>query len=86
MTTKTATKTTNSSTTKKVDAPIAELPSNPFIFEILNLASKQRSNVKKLEVLQKYSHPALKTIFIWNFDETVISLLPVGEVPYSSVG
>ncbi len=55
-----------------------ELPANPFIFEVLNLVSKQRSNTKKIEVLQKYSHPSLKTIFIWNFDESVISMLQEG--------
>ena len=27
-------------------------------------------------------HPSLKALFIWNFDESVISLLPPGEVPY----
>jgi len=48
------------------------------------LASKQRSNVKKVEVLKTYEHDSLKTIFIWNFDETVISLLPDGEVPYAN--
>ena len=25
----------------------------------------------------------MKTIFVWNFDETVISLLPEGDVPYA---
>jgi hypothetical protein len=68
-----------------VPATIQELPSNPFIFEILNLASKQRSNAKKVEVLKKYEHLSLKTLFIWNFDETVISALPPGDVPYSAV-
>ena len=67
-----------SSTKKKVD-----LPPNPFIHEILELASKQRSKAKKVEVLKKYETDALKSIFIWNFDETVISLLPSGEVPYN---
>ena len=67
---------------KKASAPIPELPSNPFVFEILELASKQRSNAKKVEVLKKYEHMSLKTIFIWNFDESVVSLLPEGEVPY----
>ena len=62
-----------------------ELPANPFIFEILNLASKQRSNVKTVEVLKKYEHIALKSIFIWNFDESIISALPQGDVPYSAV-
>jgi hypothetical protein len=50
----------------------------------LNLVSKQRSNIKKVELLKKYEDPSLKTIFIWNFDETVTSLLPEGEVPYAA--
>jgi hypothetical protein len=85
--TKTATKTVQPKTvTEKVaETPISELPANPFIFEILNLASKQRSISKKVEVLKKYEHDSLKAIFIWNFDETIISLLPSGEVPYSDV-
>jgi len=74
-------------TTKKkttTNKPIESLPSNPFIFEILELASKQRSNAKKVEVLKTYEHDSLKSIFIWNFDETVISLLPEGDVPYAN--
>jgi hypothetical protein len=63
-----------------------DLPANPFTFEVLNLVSKQRTNIKKVEVLQKYNDPSLRAIFIWNFDESVISSLPVGIVPYSSVG
>jgi hypothetical protein len=84
-TTKALSPETKTATTKKkssTSTPIVELPPNPFLFEILDLASKQKSNVKKVEVLQKYSHPALKSIFIWNFDETVISMLPEGDVPF----
>ncbi len=62
------------------------LPPNPFVFEVLQLASKQKSNAKKIEVLKTYEHDSLKTIFIWNFDESVISLLPKGDVPYASAG
>ena len=69
---------TTTKTKKKV-----ELPPNPFLHEILELASKQRAKAKKVEVLQQYENDALKTIFIWNFDETVISVLPVGEVPFN---
>jgi len=65
---------------------IENLPTNPFIFEILNLVSKQRTNGKKIEFLQKYEDPSLKTILIWNFDESIISLLPEGDVPYASTG
>ena len=62
-----------------------ELPPNPFAFEVFTLASKQRTKAKKVEVLRKYEHDSLKALCIWNFDESVISLLPPGEVPYSSM-
>ena len=73
--------------TKKttIEKPIETLPTNPFVFEILELASKQRSNAKTIEVLKTYEHDSLKAIFIWNFDETVLSLLPEGEVPYGDL-
>ena len=32
---------------------------------------------------KKYEHPSLKAVFIWNFDETIKSALPPGDVPYS---
>ena len=73
-------------TTIKTEKPIETLPTNPFIFEVLELASKQRSNAKKVEVLKTYDDASLKTILIWNFDETAISLLPEGDVPYASTG
>jgi hypothetical protein len=79
MTTTTRKKTTT-------EKPIETLPTNPFVFEVLELASKQKSNAKKVEVLKTYEHDSLKTIFIWNFDESVISLLPEGDVPYASTG
>ena len=65
--------------------PIVDLPPNPFTFEVLALASKQRSSAKKVEVLKKYEHESIKAIFIWNYDDSVVSLLPEGEVPYSSL-
>jgi hypothetical protein len=79
-------KTTTTKATTKENQVTTDLPINPFAFEVLNLVSKQRSNAKKVEILKKYEDPSLKTLFIWNFDETVISVLPEGEVPYASVG
>jgi hypothetical protein len=70
----------------KEPTAIIELPQNPFAYEVLNLASKQRTNAKKVEVLKKYGDPSLKALFIWNFDESLISMLPEGDVPYASVG
>ena len=77
MTTTTTKKRTKTSTTS------LELPRNPFVFEVLDLASKQRSKAKKVEVLKKYRDNGLVAVLIWNFDETISSLLPEGEVPYS---
>ena len=74
------TTTAKKKTTKK--DPL-ELPIKPFAFEVLHLASKQRSKAKKVEVLKRYEDPSLKAIFIWNFDESIISVLPDGEVPYT---
>ena len=78
--------TTPTKTRKKTESITDNLPVNPFIFEVLDLVSKQRSNSKKVEVLQKYEDPSLKTVLIWNFDESIISLLPEGDVPYASAG
>tara|TARA_Y100001954_G_scaffold36092_1_gene35036 strand:+ start:98 stop:652 length:555 start_codon:yes stop_codon:yes gene_type:complete len=66
--------------------PIPNLPTNPFAYEVLNAASKQRSKAKKVEVLQRYKHPSLVTLFVWNFDSSIISLLPEGDVPYANTG
>ena len=79
----TTTKTQPKSKVKKAPAKIPDLPRNPLVFEVLDLVSKQRSKAKKVEVLKKYREPSLVSLFIWNFDESVISMLPEGEVPYS---
>ena len=91
MTTKPKT-TTRKTTTKKASTPrpkavpaTLELPPNPFTFEVFALVNKQKTKAKRIEVLRKYEHDSLKSLFIWNFDESVISLLPPGEVPYSSM-
>jgi hypothetical protein len=59
-----------------------KLPPNPFVHEIFELVSKQRSKAKKVEVLKEQRCDALTALLIWNFDDSVISLLPEGVVPY----
>lgn len=82
MTAKTAKKTTTKPKTVRV-TKLPELPLKPFAFEIFDLASKQRSKAKKVEVLQKYSDLSLKIVLKWNFDTSITSALPEGEVPYT---
>jgi len=67
---------------KRAPAKLVELPTNPFVFEILELASSQRSSAKKVEVLQKYADDSVKAVLIWNFDDSVVSMVPEGDVPY----
>ena len=91
MTTTKKTTTRKKSTTKKVTAKprtvaqkIPDLPKNPFAYEVLDAASKMRSKANKVQVLQRYGDPSIKAILIWNFDDTIETLLPEGEVPYGS--
>ena len=60
-----------------------KLPPNAFVHEILSHVSKQKSVAKKVDALKEYRNDALTAILIWNFDETVLSLLPEGEVPFN---
>jgi len=81
--------TTGSPRTKKTRKPrktaaTKKLPSNPFMNEILELVSEQKTDAKKVALLKEYECDALKSLFIWNFDESVISLLPPGTVPYKA--
>ena len=78
---KTTTKTVKA---KTVATAIPNLPSIPFAFEVLDATSKQRTKAKKIEVLQRYAHDSVMAVLIWNFDETIISVLPEGDVPYGN--
>jgi len=79
------TQTPKKTTTRKTreTRPRVKLPPNPFIHEILDLVEEQKTKAKKIEILKEYETPALKSIFIWNFDPSVVSLIPEGEVPYN---
>ena len=72
-----------SSPRKKVAAKAPSLPPNPFVHEILEYTSKQKSKTAKVEALKEYRNEALVSILIWNFDETVISMIPEGDVPFT---
>mgnify|MGYP003115573138 CR=1 FL=1 len=50
--------------------------------EVLQKVSNAKTKAQKIKLLQQYNSPALRQILIANFDESVISMLPDGEVPY----
>ena len=81
----TTTKKTTKSKVVKAKAPsIPNLPNNPFVYEVFDACSKQRTKAKKIEVLQRYAHDSVMAVLIWNFDDSIISLLPEGDVPYGN--
>ena len=50
--------------------------------EVLQKVSNAKTKAQKIKLLQQYNTPALRSVLIANFDESVISMLPDGEVPY----
>ena len=50
--------------------------------EILQKVSNAKTKAQKIKLLQEMNSPALRAILIANFDESVISMLPDGDVPY----
>ncbi|AHB80617.1 hypothetical protein S-MbCM7_203 [Synechococcus phage ACG-2014h] len=50
--------------------------------EVLQKVSNAKTKAQKIKLLQDYNSPALRAILIANFDESVVSMLPEGDVPY----
>ena len=62
---------------------MAKLPPNPLQSEILRAVSNAKTKEQKIKLLQDHRTHALVSLFIWNFDESIESALPEGEVPYT---
>ena len=63
-----------------------ELPPNPLVHEILEAIDSERVRTKKVDLIKTHcNNDGMKMLFIWNFDESVISMLPAGPVPYQPV-
>lgn len=53
-----------------------------LLHEVLQKVSNAKTKAQKIKLLQSHNTPALRQILIANFDESIISMLPEGEVPY----
>ena len=53
-----------------------------LISEVLQKAHSAKTKAQKVKILQDNNTNALRSILIANFDESIHSLLPEGEVPY----
>ena len=94
----TATKTRSTSTRKKttstrktatkprtVTVKKKTLPPNPMVHELLEAVDSERVKARKIDLLRTHGDDSFKMVMIWNFDETVVSMLPDGPVPYQPV-
>ena len=52
--------------------------------EVLQKVSNAKTKAQKIKLLRELNSPALRSILIANFDESVVSMLPDGEVPYTA--
>ena len=54
-----------------------------LISEVLRKVSNAKTKAEKIKLLQTNNSQALRSLLIWNFDESVISMVPEGDVPYT---
>ena len=54
-----------------------------LLSEILRKVSNAKTKKEKIDLLRRHNTPALRQLLIWNFDESVVSMVPEGEVPYT---
>ena len=54
-----------------------------LLSEILRKVSNAKTKKEKIDLLRRHNTPALRQLLIWNFDESVVSMVPTGEVPYT---
>lgn len=54
-----------------------------LLSEVMQKVSNAKTKAEKVKILQDNNTQALRSILIWNYDESVISLIPEGEVPYT---
>ena len=54
-----------------------------LISEVLRKVSNAKTKKEKVDLLTKHNSAALRQLMIINFDESVISEIPEGEVPYT---
>ena len=51
--------------------------------EVLQKVSNAKTKKEKIKLLQELNTQALRMLLIINFDDSVVSLLPPGDVPYT---
>ena len=63
---------------------MADFDKNQMLLsEVLQKVSNAKTKSKKIEILKQLRTDALTSVLIWNYDSSVISMVPEGEVPFT---
>jgi hypothetical protein len=54
-----------------------------LISEVLQKVSNAKTKAEKIKLLKQHNTNALRSLLIANYDESIISMLPEGEVPFT---
>ena len=54
-----------------------------MISEVLRKAHNAKTKAQKIKILQDNNTQTLRSIFIMNYDESLVSRIPPGDVPYT---
>ena len=54
-----------------------------LMHEVLQKVSNAKTKKEKITLLEKFNTPALRMLFIINFDDSLVCMLPTGAVPYT---
>ena len=54
-----------------------------LISEVLRKVSNAKTKDEKIKILRDNNSPALRALLIWNFDDSIKSAIPDGDVPYT---
>lgn len=70
-------------TTPKVTKAVEKIELTPssYVHEIFAAVVAERTKEKKIGILQQYNENFIKSLLIWNFDQSIESVLPEGDVP-----
>lgn len=53
-----------------------------LVSEVLQKVSNAKTKPQKIKILRDYNTAALRSILVANYDESIVSMIPEGEVPY----
>ena len=54
-----------------------------LLSEVLRKVSNSKTKDEKIKILRDNNSPALRALLIWNFDDSIESAIPDGDVPYT---